>query len=90
MYTLEEINEEARAKGWKAFWIWTLLWVIVILGIVVFGTIKNPDMKIVEIVLMQLPLFFLVLFFSCLLFTCLLRNKEETERRKQARRTAKA
>lgn len=24
MYTLEEINEAARARGWKFFWIWTL------------------------------------------------------------------
>ena len=22
MYTLEEINEAARAKGWKMFWVW--------------------------------------------------------------------
>lgn len=24
MYTLEEIKEEAKAKGWKMFWIWLL------------------------------------------------------------------
>lgn len=25
MYTLEEIEEESKSKGWKAFWVWLLV-----------------------------------------------------------------
>ena len=25
MYTLEEIEEESKTKGWKAFWVWLLV-----------------------------------------------------------------
>ena len=91
MYTLEEINEAAKAKGWKFFQIWTLLWVIVILGIIVFGAIKNPDLKVIEIVLMQLPFFILVMFSSCIFYALAYyetkkKMKEENEHEEKSNR----
>lgn len=50
MYTLEEINEAAKAKGWKMFWVWFITFgigfpIVLPLIIIAFGADANFSSK---------------------------------------------
>ena len=49
MYTIEEINEAAKARGMKAFSIWFFSWFAIYVIFVALAAAKNPDLKWTEI-----------------------------------------
>ena len=64
MYTLEEINEAAKARGIKAFSIWFFSWFAIYVIFVVLAAAKNLDLKWTEIAFsigMLLFLFFILI-----------------------------
>ena len=91
MYTLDEIDEEAKAKGTKAFWIWFLVWAAIIFCIVIWGHMMNPDLTVFEIAFDFLPMMVFV-FLSSIIFYALgyygtkKKMKEENEQEEREKR----
>ena len=72
MYTLEEINEAAKARGMKAFSIWFFSWFAIYVIFVVLAAAKNPDLKWTDIAFSNgMLLFLLFILISAFLFYAL-------------------
>ena len=72
MYTLEEINEAAKARGMKAFSIWVFSWFAIYVIFVVLAAAKNPDLKWTDIAFSNgMLLFLLFILISAFLFYAL-------------------
>ena len=57
MYTLEEINKEANAKGWRAFRVWLFVWLVIMALFILFAAANNPDLHWYEIALDESRIF---------------------------------
>lgn len=68
MYTLEEINKEANAKGWRAFRIWLFVWLVIMALFILFAAANNPDLHWYEIALDEWWLFAFILLSAFLFY----------------------
>ena len=67
MYTLEEIDSKSKAHGLKAFFIWFLLWMFIIVMMISFALQKNSDLTLNEII-KGFGIFILMVFLSSFIF----------------------
>ena len=91
MYTLEEIEQEANAKGWKAFRVWLFIWMVLMALFILFAAANNPDLHWYDIALDEWWLFAFILLSSFIFYfvgAAGARNKmkEENKQEEQQKR----
>ena len=88
MYTLEEIEQEANAKGWRAFRIWLSIWMFLMVLFILFAAANNPDLHWYDIALDEWWLFAFILLSSFIFFfigAAGTRNKMKEENEQEER-----